>query len=38
MKTSGVSGIPKFGLMDFLGHPSAQPLSLIDVGFSEGLI
>ena len=22
MKTTGVSGIPKFGLLDFLGHPS----------------
>ena len=21
MKTTGVSGIPKFGLLDFLGHP-----------------
>ena len=24
MKTTGVSGIPKFGLFDFLGHPSGQ--------------
>ena len=23
MKTTGVSGIPKFGLWDFLGHPTA---------------
>ena len=22
MKTTGVSGIPKFGLLDFLGHPN----------------
>ena len=22
MKTTGVSGIPKFGLLDFLGHPT----------------
>ena len=24
MKTTGVSDIPKFGLLDFLGHPSAD--------------
>ena len=24
MKTTGVSDIPKFGLLDFLGHPSQQ--------------
>ena len=24
MKTTGVSGIPKFGLLDFLGHPIAH--------------
>ena len=24
MKTTGVSGIPKFGLLDFLGHPNGQ--------------
>ena len=24
MKTTGVSDIPKFGLLDFLGHPNAQ--------------
>ena len=24
MKTTGVSGIPKFGLLDFLGHPIDQ--------------
>ena len=24
MKTTGVSGIPKFGLLDFLGHPTGQ--------------
>ena len=27
MKTTGVSGIPKFGLLDFLGHPTFQPLN-----------
>ena len=26
MKTTGVSGIPKFGLLDFLGHPNEQSL------------
>ena len=25
MKTTGVSGIPKFGLLDFLGHPIDNP-------------
>ena len=25
MKTTGVRGIPKFGLLDFLGHPNQQP-------------
>ena len=24
MKTTGVSSIPKFGLLDFLGHPNEQ--------------
>ena len=24
MKTTGVSSIPKFGLLDFLGHPNIQ--------------
>ena len=24
MKTTGVSDIPKFGLLDFLGHPNIQ--------------
>ena len=24
MKTTGVSSIPKFGLLDFLGHPSDE--------------
>ena len=24
MKTTGVSGIPKFGLLDFLGHPNVD--------------
>ena len=24
MKTTGVSGIPKFGLLDFLGHPTVD--------------
>ena len=24
MKTTGVSSIPKFGLLDFLGHPSVK--------------
>ena len=28
MKTTGVSGIPKFGLLDFLGHPSGQSITL----------
>ena len=27
MKTTGVSGIPKFGLLDFLGHPNTHALS-----------
>ena len=27
MKTTGVSGIPKFGLLDFLGHPSGHKLN-----------
>ena len=26
MKTTGVSGIPKFGLLDFLGHPRGHSL------------
>ena len=34
MKTTGVSDIPKFGLLDFLGHPSpdgrATPTSRVD--------
>ena len=25
MKTTGVSSIPKFGLLDFLGHPIGHP-------------
>ena len=25
MKTTGVNGIPKFGLLDFLGHPNQYP-------------
>ena len=25
MKTTGVSSIPKFGLLDFLGHPNQYP-------------
>ena len=24
MKTTGVSDIPKFGLLDFLGHPNPE--------------
>ena len=28
MKTTGVSGIPTFGLLDFLGHPNTQFLML----------
>ena len=34
MKTTGVSGIPKFGILDFLGHPSQQYLIRIDWCFS----
>ena len=30
MKTTGVSGIPKFGLLDFLGHPN------VDLGLGDG--
>ena len=33
MKTTGVSDIPKFGLLDFLGHPTAhladRPVNLL---------
>ena len=28
MKTTGVSGIPKFGLLDFLGHPNGEAKTL----------
>ena len=31
MKTTGVSDIPKFGLLDFLGHPSGE-----DTQFCKG--
>ena len=33
MKTTGVSNIPKFGLLDFLGHPTQDPSGLL-VGVS----
>jgi hypothetical protein len=33
MKTTGVSGIPKFGLLDFLGHPSPRSSSLATTSF-----
>ena len=29
MKTSGVSCVPKFGLLFFLGHPNPHPLHLL---------
>ena len=29
MKTTGVSGIPKFGLLFFLGHPSPQVFNFL---------
>ena len=34
MKTTGVSDIPKFGLLDFLGHPSldGQMSSILALG------
>ena len=35
MKTTGVSGIPKFGLLDFLGHPIPR-LRLGTAGEDEG--
>ena len=31
MKTTGVSDIPKFGLLDFLGHPTVEVLTLFKV-------
>ena len=31
MKTTGVSNIPKFGLLFFLGHPTAGSLVVITV-------
>ena len=28
MKTTGVNDIPKFGLLDFLGHPTVQGITV----------
>ena len=35
MKTTGVSDIPKFGLLDFLGHPNAQGDAVTGTEVSE---
>ena len=33
MKTTGVSGIPKFGLLDFLGHPTDHLIEIKELGY-----
>ena len=35
MKTTGVSGIPKFGLLDFLGHPIVEASTLANIKYGQ---